>query len=191
MKGRSQMSAVEATKQFAPTGTWTADPVHSSVAFEVIHAEVNTFRGGFTDFSAKLAAGEEPTLEGAARIASVDVKDENLNAHLQTPDFFDAERYPEIAFRATSLRRLDDNRVEGSGELTMKGVTQPIELTGTIAAAPVTDPMGREWLSLHLETTIDRTAFGVSWNAPNQSGGDYVANDVKLLVDLALIRQKG
>ncbi len=185
------MSAVETTREFAPAGTWNADPVHSNVAFEVIHAGVNTFRGSFTDFSATLAGGAEPTLEGSARIASVDVKDENLNAHLQTPDFFDAQRFPEIAFRATTLRRLDDNRVEGSGELTMKGATQPIELTGAIAAAPVTDPMGREWLSLHLETTIDRTAFGVSWNAPNQTGGDYVANEVKLVADLALIRQDG
>jgi polyisoprenoid-binding protein YceI len=74
----------------------------------------------------------------------------------------------------------------------MKGVTLPIELTGAIAAAPVTDPMGRERLGLRLETTIDRTAFGVSWNAPNQTGGgDYVANDVKLLVELALVRQDG
>jgi polyisoprenoid-binding protein YceI len=185
------MSVVETTTQFAPAGTWSADPVHSSVAFEVAHAGVNTFRGSFTDFSATLAGGEEPKLEGSVKIAGVDVKDENLNAHLQTPDFFDAQRFPEIAFRATTLRRLEDDRVEGTGELTLKGVTQPVELTGAIAAAPVTDPMGREWLSLHLETTIDRTAFGVSWNAPNQSGGDYVGNDVKLLVDLALIRQEG
>ena len=103
------MSAAEATKHFAPTGTWSADPVHSSVAFEVAHAEVNTFRGSFTDFSATLAGGEEATLEGSARIASVDVKDENLNAHLQTPDFFDAQRFPEITFRATRLRRLEEN----------------------------------------------------------------------------------
>ncbi len=185
------MSVAETSKAFAPAGSWSADPVHSSVAFEVIHAGVNTFRGSFTDFSATLAGGDAPTLEGSAKVASVDVKDENLDAHLQTPDFFDAQRFPEIAFRATELRRLEDGRVEGSGELTIKGVTQAIELTGTIAAAPVTDPMGREWLSLHLETTIDRTTYGVSWNAPNQSGGDYVANDVKLIADLALVRQDG
>jgi polyisoprenoid-binding protein YceI len=182
---------MEMTKQFAPTGSWSADPVHSNVAFEVTYAGVNTFRGSFSDFSATLAGGEEPTLVGSARVASVDVRDENLNAHLQTPDFFDAQRFPEIAFRATGLRRLEDDRVEGSGELTIKGVTRPIELTGTIAPAPVTDPMGRERLGVRLETTIDRTAFGVSWNAPNQSGGDYVANDVKLIAELALVRQDG
>jgi polyisoprenoid-binding protein YceI len=116
------------------------------------------------------------------------VKDEQLNGHLQTPDFFDAALYPEIAFRATELRRLDDNRVEGSGELTIKGVTQPIKLSGEIAAAPATDPFGRERLGLRLETSIDRTQYGVSWNAPNQSGGDYLGNDVKLLAELAFVK---
>jgi polyisoprenoid-binding protein YceI len=116
------------------------------------------------------------------------VKDEQLNGHLQTPDFFDAERSPEITFRATELNRLEDNRVEGSGELTIKGVTQPIQLAGQIAAEPATDPFGRERLGLRLETEIDRTKYGVSWNAPNQSGGDYLANDVKLIAELAFVK---
>jgi polyisoprenoid-binding protein YceI len=179
------MSVAESTKQLAPAGTWAADPVHSNVSFEVAYAGVNAFRGGFADFSAKL---EGSSLEGSAKVASVDVKDEQLNGHLQTPDFFDAARYPEIAFRATELRRLDDNRVEGSGELTIKGVTQPIKLSGEIAAAPATDPFGRERLGLRLETSIDRTQYGVSWNAPNQSGGDYLGNDVKLLAELAFVK---
>jgi len=184
------MSVTAVTKEFAPAGAWSADPVHSHVAFEVEYAGVNTFRGSFSDFSVALTGGSEPTLEGSAAVASVDVKDENLSGHLQTPDFFDAARYPEITFTATELRRLEDDRVEGSGELTIKGVTHEIGLTGAIAAGPVTDPMGRERLGLRLETAIDRTAYGVSWNAPNQTGGDYVANDVKLVVELALIRQE-
>ncbi|MDX6466451.1 MAG: hypothetical protein QOI27_1491 [Gaiellaceae bacterium] len=179
------MSVAESTKQLAPAGTWAADPVHSNVSFEVAYAGVNAFRGGFTDFSATL---DGSSLEGSAKVASVDVKDEQLNGHLQTPDFFDAARYPEIAFRATDLRRLDDNRVEGSGELTIKGVTQPITLTGEIAAAPATDPFGRERLGLRLETTVDRTQYGVSWNAPNQSGGNYLGDDVKLLAELAFVK---
>ena len=73
-------------------------------------------------------------------------------------------------------------------ELTIKGVTQPVQLTGKIAATTVTDPMGRERLGLKLETEIDRTKYGVSWNAPNQSGGDYVANDVKLIAELAFVK---
>ena len=182
------MPVVESTKSFAPAGTWAADPVHSHVTFEVTYSGVNTFRGSFTDFQAALAGGESAALEGSAKVASVDVKDEQLNGHLQTPDFFDAERHSEISFRATELRRLDDDRVEGSGELTIKGVTQPIELTGKIAAAPATDPFGRERLGLKLETAIDRTQYGVSWNAPNQSGGDYLGNDVKLIAELAFVK---
>ena len=159
-------------------------------AFEVEYAGVNTFRGSFADFSVTLTGGSEPTLEGSAKVASVDVKDENLNGHLQTPDFFDAARYPEITFKATDLQRREDDTVVGSGELTIKGVTQQIGIEGAIAAAPVTDPMGRERLGLRLETTIDRNEYGVSWNAPNQTGGDYVANNVKLIVELALIHQE-
>jgi polyisoprenoid-binding protein YceI len=181
------MSVAEDTKQLAPAGTWNADPVHSNVSFEVEYAGVNSFRGAFNDFSATL---EGSTLEGSAKVASVDVKDEQLNGHLQTPDFFDAERHPEITFKATELKRTGDDRVEGSGELTIKGVTQPITLTGKVASAPATDPFGRERLGLKLEAEIDRTQYGVSWNAPNQSGGDYLGNDVKLIAELALVRQE-
>ncbi len=181
------MSVIESTKQFAPAGSWSADPVHSNVSFEIVYAGVNDFRGSFTDFSASLQGGEQPTLEGKAKVASVDIKDEQLNGHLQTPDFFDSERYPEITFKATELRRLEDNRVEGKGELTLKGATLPVELEGVISA-PATDPFGRERLGLKLATSIDRTQYGISWNAPNQSGGDYLANDVKLIAELAFVK---
>jgi polyisoprenoid-binding protein YceI len=185
------MAVLENTKQLAPAGTWSADPVHSNVSFEIGYAGVNTFRGSFREFTATLAAGDETTLEGAAKVTSIDVKDEQLNGHLQTPDFFDAQRFSEVGFRATELHRLDGGRVEGKGELTIKGVTRPVELSGTIADAPATDPFGRERLGLRLETSIDRTQYGVSWNAPNQSGGDYLANEVKLIAELALVRADG
>ena len=174
-----------ASARVSRAGTWAADPVHSNVSFEIGYAGVNAFRGGFKDFSAVLNGD---VLEGTAKVASVDVKDDQLNGHLQTPDFFDGERFPEIAFKATGLRRLEDNRVEGSGELTIKGVTRPVTLTGAIAPEPSTDPFGRERLGLRLETTIDRTDYGVSWNAPNQTGGNYLADDVKLIAELALVK---
>jgi polyisoprenoid-binding protein YceI len=171
----------------APAGTWNADTVHSNVSFEVSYTGVNSFRGSFREFSAAL---EGDSLEGSAKVASVDVKDEQLNGHLQSPDFFDAARYPEVSFKATELRKLDDNRIEGKGELTIKGTTQPIELTGKISDGPQTDPFGRERIGLNLETSIDRTQYGVSWNAPNQSGGDYLGNDVKLIAELAFVRSE-
>jgi polyisoprenoid-binding protein YceI len=178
------MSTIET---LAPAGTWIADPVHSNVSFEVGYAGVNTFRGGFREFTATLSGD---ALEGSATVASVDVKDEQLNGHLQTPDFFDAQRYPEITFTATELSR-EGTTVRGTGELTLKGVTKPITIEGTIAEAPATDPFGRERLGLRLEATVDRNDYGVSWNAPNQSGGNYLADDVKLIAELALVRQEG
>lgn len=172
----------------APAGTWAADPVHSHVSFEVAYAGVNTFRGSFTDFAATLTGAG---LEGSAKVASVDVKDEQLAGHLQSPDFFDAARHPEISFRATELVRGPRDTVTGTGELTIKGVTKPITLSGTIAPAPAVDPFGRERLGLRLEATVDRTEYGVSWNAPNQGGGDYLGTDVRLVAELALVRQEG
>jgi polyisoprenoid-binding protein YceI len=181
------MAVIESKESFAPAGIWAADPVHSNVSFELGYAGVNVFRGSFREFTATLDGN---TLEGSAQVASVDVKDEQLNGHLQTPDFFDAERYPEIGFRATELVRHDDGSVTGRGDLTIKGVTRPIALAGTIAPTPATDPFGRERVGVKLETDIDRTAYGVSWNMPNQTGGDYLANDVKLVAELAFVKSE-
>jgi polyisoprenoid-binding protein YceI len=182
------MSTLESTTTLAPTGTtWAADPVHSNVSFEVEYAGVSIFHGSFRDFDATL---EGSTLAGSARVASVDVKDEQLAGHLQSPDFFDAERYPEIAFRADQLKLAEDGIVTGAAQLTIKGVTKPVELKGRLAAAPSVDPFGRERLGLTLETAIDRNEFGVAWNAPNQSGGNYLGDDVTLKADLTFVRQE-
>jgi polyisoprenoid-binding protein YceI len=177
------MSAV--IERIVPAGTWNADQVHSTVGFEVGYSGVSTFRGSFRDFDATL---DGSSLSGSAKVASVDVKDEQLNGHLQSPDFFDAQRFPEISFKATELRRSEDDRVRAKGELTIKGVTHPITLEGTVSAAPTTDPFGREKVGLTLRSEIDRTEYGINWNAPNQSGGDYLANDVKLVADLVLVK---
>ena len=181
------MSTLESTTTLAPAGTtWAADPVHSNVSFEVEYAGVSIFRGSFRDFDATL---EGSSLKGSARVASVDVKDEQLNGHLQSPDFFDAERHPEISFSAEQLTVADDGTVAGPGELTIKGVTKPVELKGRLASAPTVDPFGRERLGLTLETAIDRNDFGVAWNAPNQSGGNYLGDEVTLKADLTFGKQ--
>jgi len=181
------MTTLQPTTSLVPAGTvWAADPVHSTVSFEVEYAGVSTFRGSFRDFEATL---EGSTLTGSAKVASIDVKDEQLAAHLQSPDFFDAERYPQITFRAEQLALDEDGRVSGSGELTIKGVTRPVTLSGRIAAAPAVDPFGRERLGLRLEAVVDRTEFGVAWNAPNQSGGNYLGDEVALEAELSFVRQ--
>ena len=95
------MSTIEQQTTEVPTGTWNADPVHSAVGFRVKHMAVGSFKGGFSEFNAKLENG---ALSGTAKVASVSVTDENLNAHLQSPDFFDAERYSEITITTGPLR---------------------------------------------------------------------------------------
>jgi polyisoprenoid-binding protein YceI len=170
----------------APAGTWHLDPVHSSVGFEVAYLS-GTFKGHFREFDGTLAVeGDEATLEGGAKVSSVDVKDENLSAHLQSPDFFDAEQHPAIRFTASDIA-LDGEDVRVDGELTIKGVTQPTVVTGRVTA-PVTDPYGRERVGLQLTASVDRTAFGVSWNTPLPSGEQALADEVSIVAELYFVK---
>lgn len=174
------------TTLIVPTGTWQLDPVHSSVGFEVAYLS-GTFKGQFREFDGSLVVdGDQATLEGGAKVASVDVKDENLSAHLQSPDFFDAEQHPVIRFSATDIS-LEGEDASVDGELTIKGVTQPATVTGTVSA-PVTDPYGRERIGLRLTTTVDRTAFGVSWNTPLPTGEQALSNDVSVVTELYFVK---
>jgi polyisoprenoid-binding protein YceI len=143
-----------------------------------------TFQGSFSEFDADLRDG---TLQGSAKVSSVQVKDPNLEAHLQAPDFFDAERHPEIRFSSKDIRR-DGDRLSIDGEITIKGHTEPVEISGAITG-PINDPYGGERFGITLEATLDRTAFGVSWNNPLPSGEPALANDVTLIADLQLSKQ--
>ena len=170
----------------APGGTWQLDAVHSQVGFEIAYLS-GTFKGQFREFDGRLVAdGDAPTLEGTVQVASVDVKDETLSAHLQSPDFFDAEQHPALGFTATDIS-LDGEHVDVRGELTIKGVTKPTEVTGTVAA-PLTDAYGRERVGLTLSTTIDRTAFGVDWNIALPSGEPSLSDEVTINAELYFVR---
>jgi polyisoprenoid-binding protein YceI len=177
------MSTTEQTQQVIPTGTWNADTVHSRIAFEVPYA-VATFTGEVPTFEAKLEDGK---LTGVAQIASLQVKEENLEAHLLSPEFFDAERNPEVTFRSNEIRRTGDD-VEIDGEITIKGITKPAKLTGT-ATGPAVDHFGANRLGLSLQTTVDRTAFDINWNMPLPNGEPALANDVTLKAELTLVAQ--
>jgi polyisoprenoid-binding protein YceI len=169
-------------RQALPTGTWQLDPVHSSIGFEVPYMG-GTFRGQFRDVEATIADGD---VRGSAKVASVDVKDENLTAHLSSPEFFDVERYPELRFASTDVEGGEELTIRG--EITIKGVTQPVELTGR-ATEPLTDAYGRERFGLTLETTVDRTAFGLSWNLPLPSGEPALSNEVTLVAGLFFVKE--
>ena len=170
------------TEQPIPTGTWLLDTTHSSVAYAVRHSGVSLFRGNLTDFDATVADGE---LRGSANVGSITVQDENLQSHLLSPEFFDAERYPRVSFASTDIRREGDG-IAVEGELEIRGEKRPVTLTGTVAG-PVTGPAGVK-LGIHLETVIDRTAFGMTWNMELPGGGFILDDEVTLTADLELVK---
>jgi polyisoprenoid-binding protein YceI len=171
------------TRQALPTGTWNADPVHSELGFAIDYM-AGTFRGTFSTFEARLAEGR---LDGAAGVASVQVKDAMLEAHLQSPEFFDAERHPQLTFAADEIDRAG-NDVAISGEITIRGHTEPVELRGTISD-PIEDPYGNERFGLRLKTSVDRTRFGLNWNAQLPTGRPALSNDVEIAAELQFVRE--
>jgi polyisoprenoid-binding protein YceI len=175
-------STLTAAEELLQSGTWQADAVHSRVEFAVEYM-TGTFRGSFSPFEATLENG---VLRGSAQVADVKVQDENLVAHLQTPDFFDAERTPAISFESSEISR-EGEQLRVAGTLTIRGATHPVELTGTIGE-PIADPYGKERVGLRLEGRIDRAAFGINWNNPLPSGQPALANDVTLTAELYLVK---
>ena len=175
------MSTVE-TRQALPTGTWNADPVHSDIGFSIEYM-AGTFHGTFSRFSAELVDGE---LRGEADVASVQVKDPNLEAHLQSPEFFDAERHPKLTFSSREVSRSGDE-VTIEGDVTIKGHTEPVTIRGTIAD-PIRDPFGNDRFGLRLETVVDRTRFDVKWNNPLPTGEPALANDVTITAELQFVK---
>jgi polyisoprenoid-binding protein YceI len=170
-----------------PAGTYKSDGVHSSAGFAVKHM-LATFRGGFGTVNAEVTVDDDgrTRLVGTVPVASVIVKDENLQAHLQSPEFFDGEQYPEIRFESTDLA-VDGGTATLTGDLTIKGHTERVSAEGSVVG-PLEDPFGNTKLGLQFETVVDRTKFGLNWNAPLPKGGFMLANDVTLSVDLELLQ---
>ncbi len=170
----------------AAPGTWRLDTAHSSVAFDVPYL-AGRFKGQFREFEGRLdATAEGASLSGSAKVASIDVKDDALAAHLQSPDFFDGERHPELRFAAHRIA-LDGETVEVDGEVTIKGVTRHVKAAGT-ASAPLTDPHGNERVGLTLTTTVDRTDFGIDWNLELPTGGPALGDDVTIVAELYFVK---
>jgi polyisoprenoid-binding protein YceI len=170
----------------ALAGTFNADPVHSSFGFAVKYQNVSNFRGTLGDVTATFADGK---LEGSAKVESISiVSPEQFRAHVLSADFFDVENHPTVDFTSTDVDLADDGTATVTGDLTVRGVTKPVTATGTWQA-PSEDAFGNTRAHLQLEVTIDRTDFGLNWNMPLPSGGDALANDVTLTVDIALVQQ--
>jgi polyisoprenoid-binding protein YceI len=179
------MTTTTTAPTLVPTGTWSADPAHSNLGFAVKHMKVTTVRGRFPEFDGTLVSGEGGArIEGVIAVASATTFDETRDGHLKSPDFFDVDKHPEARFSGSFVA---PDRVEG--EFTLRGVAQPLTLQAKVVEGGE-DPWGNERIGVHLTGSIDRTAFGVSWNAPLPGGDFLLDNRVALDIDLSLTRQE-
>jgi polyisoprenoid-binding protein YceI len=171
------------------SGTYRAEPVPSTFAFAVRHSGVFWYRGSLSDVAATLhGSGDDLTLEGAARVESISVAEPAaMRASVLGPEFFDAERHPEIAFRSTAIRLAEDGDALVDGELTIRGVTRAVRASGRYAA-PRPSSFG-EIAGLQLHTSFNRREFGFDWQMPLPGGGEAVGWDVTVDVDLLLKRE--
>jgi len=181
--------STDTVNQKVPTGTWTVDPVHSSVAFSVTHNNVATYRSKFDGYEATLTGGDEAKLVGSVDVASIDIDEPQLKGHLMSPEFFDTERHPNLKFTSTRLDVADDGSVRLAGELEIKGNTREVEATGRFGEIG-SDLGGNPRVALSVSTAVDRRDFGIEFNADLPSGGQVLEWEVAINVDLELVAQE-
>jgi polyisoprenoid-binding protein YceI len=170
------------------SGTYNADPIHSSFGFAVRYQGVSLFKGTLGEVAATLADGR---LEGTAKVESISIRTpEQFRAHVLSEEFFDAANHPEVGFSSTNFDLREDGSADVEGELTIKGITKPVHATGTWTA-PSADAFGNSRGHLNLEAVIDRTQWDINWNMALPSGGNVLANDVTLTVEISLVEQQG
>ncbi|MEV8392369.1 MULTISPECIES: YceI family protein [unclassified Streptomyces] len=176
----------------ALTGEYTIDPAHSTISFTVRHAMVTNVRGAFTEHEGSLSLdGTNPAASSASidvSIASVDTGMADRDGHLRSADFFDAETFPKMSFRSTSVEQLDAETYRLTGDLTIKDVTRPLTIDLEFNGS-ATDPFGNERVGFEGSATILRSEWGLTWNAALETGGVMVSDKVKLSFDISAIKK--
>lgn len=172
-----------------PTGTWKVDPVHSSVEFHVKHLGIATVKGQFKEFEGTLEVGPEGVRAfGTVEVSSVDTREPARDEHLRSADFFEAERFPQIAFQSTQIHPSDDEELEIDANLTIHGVTRQVTLKAVFEGAE-TDHQGNDRVGVSASTQINRSDYDIKFNAALGSGNLVVADKVKILVEISAVKQ--
>lgn len=170
----------------AATG-WNLDKSHSGITFSVRHMMITNVRGSFNDFDSVVTAdpADLASLEATLTIDvnSIDTKDAGRDGHLKSPDFFNAEQYPQLTFKKTSLVSKGGDDYELTGDLTIAGVTKSITLNTEISG-PAKDPWGNTKLGVTADGVIQRSEFGLTWNAALETGGLLVGDAIKVHIEL-------
>jgi polyisoprenoid-binding protein YceI len=174
--------------QQVPAGTYTVDPVHSSISFAITHNGVATFRSGFGAYEARLSGGEQPRLEGTVDVSSIEIDEEQLKGHLLSPDFFDATRHPRLRFESSELSVAEDGTATLRGELEIRGEVREVEASGKFARLGA-DLAGSARVGLSVAASVDRRDFGLDWNAELPSGGEVLDYEVSIAVELELVEE--
>jgi len=172
--------------------SWEIDPAHSNVQFGVRHLMISTVRGKFTKFTATAAGDEKDaahaSVQASVDVASIDTGDEKRDAHLKTPDFFDAEKFPTITFKSTKVEAAGDRRFKLHGDLTMHGVTKPVVLD--VEATPEVKGMrGETRAGARATTKINRKDFGINWSKSMDGGGVVVGDEVEVTIDVEAVKK--
>ena len=174
-----------------PAGTWTVDPVHSTVGFSVKHLGIATVRGKFDEFEGTLEIGEgdeSARAHGSVKAVSVNTNDSGRDEHLRSADFFGVEANPELSFASTAIEHVDDETFLITGDLTMNGITKPIKLTAEVQGTE-TDPWGNERVGLEITGQLNRADFDMKFNQALGSGNMLVSDNVKLSLDVSAVKQ--
>lgn len=175
----------------AQAADYVIDASHSSVAFKVRHMMVSKVSGTFDSFSGSAQfTADEPgawSVEAVIEMSSINTNDAKRDDHLRSPDFFDVESHPEMTFKSTGVE-VDGDDIMLLGELTLMGVTKPVELELEFNGE-ITDPWGNQRAGFSAEGKLDRRDFGMSWNKAMDKGGIVVGNDVTIDLEVELIKQ--
>jgi len=171
--------------------TWKIDPAHSQVEFAVRHLMITTVRGRFTDVSGTVVTDEaDPAhaeVEVTINVNSIDTREPQRDAHLKSADFFDAEQYPTITFKSTRVTDVRGDQFKLAGDLTIHGVTREVTLDVT-SEGRAKDPWGGERAGYSATTKINRSDFGPTWNQALETGGFVVGDEIKISLDLQLLK---
>ena len=174
-------------------GVWTIDPAHSHIEFGVRHMMISTVKGRFAEVEGKVDASdpEHPDVEVTIPVASIDTRQEQRDAHLRSPDFFDAEQHPAIHFASTGVEGdPTSDKFQLTGNLTIRGVTHPITLDVT-AEGTAKDPWGGERAGYSARGKINRKDYNLTWNQALETGGVLVGEEIKISIDVELVKEQG
>ena len=170
---------------------WNIDPTHSEIRFKVKHLVISTVTGSFKTFDANMETEgddfENASITFEADTASVDTNNPDRDGHLKSDDFFNAEEYPKMKFESSSFKKTGDNEFKLTGDLTIRDITKEVELE-VVLGGTVVDPYGQTKAGFELNGTINRKEFGLKWSAVTEAGNLVVADDVKLMLNVQMVK---